>query len=142
MLLANELLFLTAEKSAASNATGGFARQLLVLVQEEPNASANRDFLTKILAAANLNLAQDALLAEIPAHESRSLATDLKALAPKQILVFGLTPAQLGLSFELQAYQPLNFYGYTWLFAEKLSTLEPDKTKKTLLWTALKQIFL
>jgi len=142
MLLANELLFLTAEKSACANATGGFARQLMVLVLEEPNASSNRDFLSKVLAAANLNLPQDALLAEIPAQESRALATDLKALGPKQVLVFGLTPAQLGLSFEIQAYQPLNFYGHTWLFAEKLSTLEPDKTKKTQLWTALKQIFL
>jgi hypothetical protein len=142
MLLANELLFLTAEKSACANATGGFARQLMVLVLEEPNASANRDFLAKVLAAANLNLSQDALLAEIPAQESRALANDLKALAPKQVLVFGLTPAQLGLSFEVQTYQPLNFYGHTWLFAEKLSTLEPDKTKKTQLWTALKQIFL
>ena len=142
MLLSNELLFLTAEKTALSDAIGGFLRHLAVLVAEEPAAAANRDFLAKILAAANLNLAQDALLAEIPVNEARVIAPDLNTHQPKQVLVFGLSPAQLGLSFEVPAYQPFNFYGCTWLFADRLSTLEPDKTKKTQLWTALKQMFL
>ncbi len=142
MLLSNELLFLTAEKPALSNAVGGFARQLMVLAREEPSASANRDFLAKVLAAANLNLAQDALLAEIPQGESRALAADLNEYKPRQVLVFGLLPTQLGLSFEAEYYQPLSFYGFTWLFADKLSALEPDKVKKTQLWSALKKIFL
>ena len=142
MLLANELLFLTAEKTALANATGGFARNLVVLALEEPNAAANRDFLTKVLAAANLSLAQDARFAEIPANESRALAPDLNEFKPKHVLIFGLSPAQLGLSFVVQAYQPCSFYGYTWLFADQLSALEPDKNKKTQLWSALKQIFL
>lgn len=142
MLLANELLFLTPEKTALANAVGGFSRNLIVLALEEPNATANRDFLTKVLAAANLNLAQDALFAEIPSNESRALAPDLNAFKPKQVLVFGLSPAQLGLTFEMQTYQPCAFYGSTWLFADQLSALEPDKSKKTQLWSALKQIFL
>jgi hypothetical protein len=142
MLLSNELLFLTAEKSALAEASGGFAKQVLVLAMAEPNSAANREFLVKVLAAAHLNLAQDTLLAEIPATEPRMLAKELQERQPKQVLVFGLSPAQLGLSIEIQAYQPFKFYGITWLFADPLSTLEPDKTKKTQLWTALKQIFL
>ena len=142
MLLSKELLFLAAEKSALSNAEGGFLRQLMVLALEEPHVSTNRAFLAKVLAAANLTMSQDALFAEIPAGEARSLAPDLKERQPKQILVFGLHPTQLGLSFEVQPYQILSFYGYTWLFADKLSVLEPDKTKKGQLWTALKQMFL
>lgn len=142
MLLSNELLFFTAEKSALAEAEGGFARRVAVLALEEPGAAANRDFLAKVLTAASLNLAQDALLAEIPAGESRALAPDLTERRPNQVLVFGLSPAQLGLSFEVQAYQPLAFYGCQWLFADKLSALEPDKAKKTQLWSALKQMFL
>jgi len=142
MLLSNELLFLTAEKSALADAKGGFARQVAVLALDEPTAAANRDFLAKVLAAAQLNLAQDAFLTEIPAAEPRALAPDLIEYQPKQVLVFGISPAQLGLSFEVQAYQPMTFYGCTWLFADKLSALESDKAKKTQLWTALKQMFL
>lgn len=142
MLFSNELIFIAAEKTVLDKAEGGFARNLLVLMLEEPQAAANREFLTKVLAAANLNLSQDALLAEIPTHEPRNLAPVLQSHQPKQVLIFGLSAAQLGLSFEVQAYQPVQFYGCTWLFADKLSTLEPDKTKKSQLWTALKQIFL
>ncbi len=142
MFLSNELLFIAADKSALAEAEGGFARQVLVLAIQEANVAANRDFLAKVLLAANLNLNQDALLAEIPVNQPRSLTPDLKERQPKQVLVFGLAPAQLGLSFEVQAYQPLTFYGCTWLFADRLSALEPDKTKKTQLWSALKQMFL
>jgi hypothetical protein len=142
MLLSNELLFVTAEKSALADAKGGFARQVAVLALKELNGSSNRDFLDKVLTAAQLNLAQDALLAEIPAGEPRTLSADFVELQPKQVLVFGLSPAQLGLSFEIQAYQPLTFYGCTWLFADPLSAIESDKTKKTQLWSALKQMFL
>ncbi|MFN0036459.1 MAG: hypothetical protein ACKVUS_15445 [Saprospiraceae bacterium] len=142
MLLSNELLFLAAEKTALAEAQGGFARQVMVLALQEPSDAANRDFLAKVLAAANLNLAQDALLAEMPAGEPRALAPDLKERQPKQVLVFGLSPAQLGLSFEVQAYQPISFYGCTWLFAHRLSAIESDKAKKTQLWAALKQMFL
>jgi len=142
MLLSNELLFLTAEKSALTDAKGGFARKVAVLALEEPNARSNRDFLDKVLTAAQLNLTNDTILAEIPAGEPRALASDLLDYQPKQLLVFGLSPAQLGLSFEVQAYQPLTFYGCTWLFADKLSAVESDKAKKTQLWTALKKMFL
>ncbi|MBK6993891.1 MAG: hypothetical protein KA138_02560 [Saprospiraceae bacterium] len=142
MVLSNELLFIAAEKSALAEAVGGFAREVMVLALNEPNAKTNREFLAKVLLAANLNLEQDALLAEIPANEPRSLAPDLNQRQPKQVLVFGLSPIQLGLSFEVQAYQPMPFYGSIWLFADSLSALESDKTKKTQLWSALKQMFL
>ncbi|MBC7774083.1 MAG: hypothetical protein H7246_01490 [Phycisphaerae bacterium] len=142
MLLSNELLFLTAEKSALADAKGGFDRQVAVLALKESSAVTNRDFLDKVLTAAQLNLAKDTFLAEIPATEARALGPDLAEHQPKQVLVFGLSPAQLGLSFEINAYQPLTFYGCTWLFADKLSAIESDKAKKTQLWSALKQMFL
>lgn len=142
MILSNELLFIAAEKSALNHAEGEFARKLMILALAEPMATTNRDFLTKVLAAANLNLPQDAVFAEIPSNEPVALAPDLKLREPKQVLVFGISPVQLGLSFEVQPYQPLQFYGSTWLFADKLSVLEPDKQKKGQLWTAIKQIFL
>lgn len=142
MLLSNELVFLAAEKSALADAKGGFARKVAVLALAESTNPANFDFLSKVLSAAQLNLETDTLFAEIPDGETRILAPDLQEYRPQYILVFGLSPSDLGLSFEVQAYQILNFYGCTWLFADRLSTLEPDKVKKGQLWAALKQIFL
>lgn len=140
-LLSDVSIFLAAEQTALEGAEGGFARRLAVLCLEEPDSQGNRAFLTKVLAAAQLNLNQDALLTEIPGKEPRSIAADLRRHQPLQVLVFGLTPAQLGLSVEIPLYQPFSFYGVTWLFADKLSALEPDKTKKSQLWTALQKIF-
>jgi hypothetical protein len=142
MLLQQELIFLAAEKTALGQAEGHFARKVAVLVLQEPGSAANRDFLTKVLSAAGLDLQQDTLLAEIPAHEPVSIAPDLQERKPLHLLVFGISPAQLGLSVQVVPYQPLSFYNATWLFSDALSILEPDKQKKSMLWNALKQLFL
>lgn len=142
MLFNQELIYIAAEKTALSNAEGSFARKVAVLALQEPNSAANREFLTKVLSAANLNLAQDTLLAEIPAQEPVSIAPDLQQRKPGQVLVFGISPAQLGLSIQISLYQPTAFYGATWLFADALSTLEPDKNRKSQLWNGIKTMFL
>ena len=142
MILSNELLFLAAEKTALADATGDYARKVVVLVLEEPQTLSNREFLGKVLAAAQLDLQRDTLLGEIPGWEPRAIAPDLQEFKPACLLIFGLTPSQLGLVIEPQAYQPLNFLNCTWLFADKLSSIEMDKAKKTQLWSALKQMFL
>ncbi|MBL7807921.1 MAG: hypothetical protein JNN28_08915 [Saprospiraceae bacterium] len=142
MLFNQELIYIAAEKTALSNAEGNFARKVAVLALQEPSSAANREFLTKVLAAANLNLTQDTLLAEIPAQEPVCIAPDLQQRKPGHILVFGISPAQLGLSIQISLYQPTAFYGATWLFADALSTLEPDKNRKSQLWNGIKTMFL
>ena len=143
MFSPDELIFIAPEHTASEFSSGNFARRVWILVLAEPSfAGTNRDFLAKVLAAANLNLEKDTLLAEIPASQPLKFSTDLKHKTPEQVLVFGLSPAQLGLNLEISLYKPVGFYGTTWLFADALSLLEPDKTRKGQLWTALKQIFL
>jgi hypothetical protein len=143
MFSPDELIFIAPEHSALDFSKGGFAKRVWVLVLEEPStAIANRDFLAKVLAAANLNLEKDTLFAEIPASIPVRFSTDLKQKEPEQVLVFGLSPAQLGLAIDTLPYNPIAFYGATWLFADVLSALEPDKNKKGQLWSALKQMFL
>ncbi|HAD11782.1 MAG TPA: hypothetical protein DCF33_05015 [Saprospirales bacterium] len=137
-----ELIFLAAEKTALAQAEGNFARKVAVLFLAEPNSAANREFIAKVLSAANLNLQQDTLFAELPAHEPVSIAPDLKERKPGHVLVFGISPAQLGLSIQISLYHPTAFYGATWLFADSLSTLEPDKNRKSQLWNGIKTMFL
>lgn len=142
MFAENDLIFIAPERRAAELSKGQFARRIWVLALAEPlHGAANREFLGKVLAAANLNLEKDTLFAEIPVGEPVTFSTDIKDKQPEHILVFGLSPAQLGLTLNMRPYTPFSFYGATWLFADALSALEPDKTRKGQLWSALKQLF-
>jgi len=142
MFLPDELIFMAPERPVLAFAEGGFARSVLVLTLEEPQASGNRDFLAKILSAAQLNLAQDTLLASVPADERLDLPPLLREKPAKQVLVFGLSASQIGLTLNTRPYQPFSFYGATWLFADSLAAIASDQAKKSLLWSALKGIFL
>jgi len=143
MFSPDELIFIAPERSAIELATGNFARRVWVLALAEPDSvDSNKTFLAKVLSAANLNLEKDTLFAEIPASMPIGFSTDLKSKQPEQVLVFGLPPAQLGLTLEIPSYKPVIFYGTNWLFADALSILEPDKNRKGQLWSALKQMFL
>ena len=142
MFVTDELVFIAPERGVESFAEGQYTRQILVLVLHEPASAGNRDFLAKIFAAAQLDLTRDSLFAQVPPHEPLSLPPFIREKRPAQVLVFGLPPTQLGLTLQVRPYQAVEFYGTTWLFADALSALEPDKTKKGLLWTALKALFL
>jgi len=142
MFSEKDLIFQVPERSVLDFTSGGFAQQILVVAAAEPGYPGNRDFLAKILAAARLDLEKDTLFAEVPAGESVSLLPAIKHKHAGHILVFGLSAAQLGIVAEITPYQPQIFYGATFLFADALSVLEPDKTRKGNLWLALRQIFL
>ncbi len=143
MFSPDELIFIAPERAASEFSQENFARRVWVLALKEPDFSAaNKAFLAKVLAAANLNLEKDTFFAEIPASEPLHFSADLKQKQPERVLVFGLPPAQLGLKIEIQFYKTIAFYGADWLFADALSALEPDKNRKSQLWSALKQMFL
>lgn len=143
MFSPDDLIFLAPDRPVSDLAGGHFARRIWVLALAEPAAAtANRDFLTKVLAAANLNLEKDTRFAEIPPNMPVHFSADMQHNKPAQVVVFGLQPAQIGLSVSMPLYQPVEFYGCTWLFADALSVLEPDKTRKGQLWSCLKQMFL
>ena len=113
-----------------------------MLFRSEPAHPGNLDFLKKILLAAGLDLEQDTLLAQIQETEQSSFLPKAKEKHPDTVLVFGPSPEQIGLNIQIPRYQPTPFYGTVLLFADKLSALEPDKTRKTNLWQALKQMYL
>lgn len=141
MFQSKELFFLLPDAESEPQAEGNGAKKVLILVQDEPQAPENRAFLTKILSAANLSMATDTRLIALPAGGNLSLSRLLHRYAVEKVLVFGIPPGQLGLRFEAPLYTPLHFYKIDWVFSDSLSALEPDKSKKGQLWSALKQLF-
>lgn len=142
MFSSKELIFATPSSLPNDIAQGQFAKGIWVLVAAEPAYPDNTDFLKKVLAAAQLDLERDTLFAEVPEAQPLDMATSIRIKPAGQILVFGIPPQQLGLHIQAPLFKPFNFYGATWLFADALSVLAPDKTKKGLLWTGLKSMFL
>lgn len=142
MFSPDELIFLIPDGSLPEHVEGGFARRILVVLEAETEAPELRPFLTKVLAAAQINLLQDALVIEVPAGRPVSILPVLKTKQPTHVLVFGIKPESLGLALQVKLYQPFHFYQSDFLFAEKLSLLEPDKTRKGHLWRALQAMFL
>ncbi|MDX2134298.1 MAG: hypothetical protein SFV52_05915 [Saprospiraceae bacterium] len=111
------------------------------MFEDDPGAVEDPLFLSRILAAAGIDLASDAYCFLTKKSTGVQIFPTKNGIKPEKVLVFGPDPTHLGLSIRAPLYQPTAFYGCTWLFSESLHTLQPDKNRKTLLWQALKRMF-
>ncbi len=146
MFSESDLLYLLPEGDFVAQAVGNFSRQVLLVVAAEPEHPQNLEFLKKVLAAAGLDIERDCLLLELPPDRYRDEAISLnqfwKTRCPETVLAFGIRPEQLGLRLQIHPYQITQFYQTQFLFADKLSLLEPDRERKGKLWNSLKIMFL
>jgi hypothetical protein len=133
------LYFNYPDQHLLSDAKGDFAKRVLVLTGTEGNNSLLYTFLEKVLGAVGVDLQKDALWVAIDPEQAPVSAIGLfKAKQPAHAIVFGLTPEQLGFNIQVPFYQPFEWQQAVFLWAETLQVLEPDRTKKTQLWQALK----
>ncbi|WP_346238767.1 hypothetical protein ABDK00_004940 [Niabella insulamsoli] len=98
------------------------------------------EFLTQLLKACQLGLSDVALINfnNYEKIDSDAIRNHFDASA---ILMFGVTPHDFNLPFDIPAYQVQKFAGYTVIHAPALENLQTDKPGKGKLWTGLKQIF-
>jgi len=100
-------------------------------------------FLTKMLSACKLNLADVAIVN----HATSEVAIDRlkEQLYPKHVLLFGVEPASIQLPISFPAFKDQAYAGTTYLFAPGLSQLnqetEEAKQAKRKLWDCLKKMF-
>ena len=97
------------------------------------------DFLTKILAACKLTLADIAIVnlaSEKNDHEALT-----KELNSKKVLLFGISPTSIKLPFQIPHFQIQRFNDQEFITAPDLETLESDKELKKLLWTSFQRLF-
>jgi hypothetical protein len=97
-------------------------------------------FLTKLLAACNLDIADVAVL-NFQDHNSSEFNEILNFFQPKVVLLFDVEPTDFGLpmifpQFQVQAYKDAVFVS-----SPSLDVIEPDKSLKGKLWVCLKKIF-
>ncbi|MFM2269212.1 MAG: hypothetical protein RL757_2653 [Bacteroidota bacterium] len=137
-------IFLTNENELQKNSLQSDAPKRCLVLFDDENGNASTDFLKKILSAAKLNPDADCQIVGIPTDLEGvlSLSNRLAANDVRQILVFGIAPAQLGLRIAPPQYQPFFFNNCQWLFVEKCTTIEQNIEIKKKLWANLQAIFL
>ena len=97
-------------------------------------------FLTKLLAACNLNLADVAIL-NFQDHSSSEFNEILNFFKPKVVLLFNIQPAEFGLPMIFPQFQVQGYKDSVFVSSPSLEMIEPDKTLKGKLWVCLKKIF-
>lgn len=92
-----------------------------------------RELLTNILKAVKIEMEE----VDIWVNNDDNTPDFFQKNAPtQQILVFGITPPQIGLNMENVLYYPINILGKKLLFSNDL-----DQINKKSLWAALKVVF-
>jgi hypothetical protein len=97
-------------------------------------------FLTKLLAACNLNLA-DVAIFNFQDHSSSEFNEILNYFKPKVVLLFDVEPAEFGLPMIFPQFQVQGHKDAVFVTSPSLNVIEPDKSLKGKLWVCLKKIF-
>ncbi len=122
----------------------GYQQKVLILVSE-PKAKtlneADAGFLEKILSAVNLDMAKVDFI-NIDALDKQTDFKDmLSSKTVHHFITFGVPLKRLKLEILLVPYQIKPVEGINFLFADPLSTLQSDISKKKALWLCLKKMF-
>lgn len=97
-------------------------------------------FLTKLLAACNLNLGDVAIL-NFQDHNSAEFNEIFNFFKPKAVLLFSVEPGEFGLPMIFPQFQVQGYKDAMFVFSPSLDVIEPDKSLKGKLWVCLKKIF-
>ena len=97
-------------------------------------------FLTKLLVACNLNLA-DVAIFNFQDHISSEFNEILNFFKPKLVLLFDIEPGEFGLPMIFPQFQVQGYKDSIFVSSPSLEIIEPDKTLKGKLWVCLKKIF-
>jgi len=97
-------------------------------------------FLSKLLTACNLSLADVAIL-NFQNHNSSGFNEILNYYKPKVVLLFDVEPGEFGLPMIFPQFQVQGYKDAVFVSSPSLDTIEPDKSLKGKLWICLKKIF-
>ncbi len=97
-------------------------------------------FLTKLLAACKLSLADVAIL-NFQGHEPSQFNEIINYFKPKSVLLFDTKPAEFGMPMNFPDFQVQGYKDVVFVSSPSLETIEPNKDLKGKLWTCLKKIY-
>lgn len=145
----NFKVFVLPEGEAPPTAGYGQGQKGLLVIYapgETPTETLN-GFLNKILQAIKYDLERDAITYYKTPQHPLSLADLVREGAFQHVLLFGITPAQIGLNLDISTYEPTTWEHTHILPADGLEAIYRErqaggKEKSARLWAMLKQTFL
>lgn len=109
------------------------------IILQKTDLERYQQLLEKILAAVHLDMNQDVYLVSTDELKGFPLYTLLdKDTSDHTILIFGLTPQQLGLNLRSDRYRVRNLLGHKIIFVGALQDIQGDQQEKKQLWEILK----
>ncbi|MBX5438103.1 MAG: hypothetical protein IRZ29_01035 [Thermoflavifilum sp.] len=116
------------------------ARKLIVLVQALEKMPSLQQLLHDILQSCKLDPEQDAEVIYVEPGEEWSWRQIKQRWDPAAIILFGVSLTDMAQP-ALSPYQPVTLDAVQFLYADPLAMLHEDKSRKKLLWQALKRMF-
>lgn len=97
-------------------------------------------FLTKLLAACNLTIA-DVAIVNFQQYKSSDFDKIIDHFKPKAVLLFDIAPGEFGMPMIFPQFQVQRYKDAVFVSSPSLEVIEPDKVLKGNLWVCLKKIF-
>ncbi len=123
---------------------GGNKKKIIFLVNDVQNKyldDIQMTFLSDLLSACQLTMADIALVNFSQNNDKTYHLLDEQLGAKKKILMFGVTPQQLDLPFGIPFFQIQNFNEQSYLVCPSLQQIQQDQMLKKQLWDSLQKIF-
>lgn len=117
-------------------------RTLIVVRYENAVHLPNKQlsFLTKLLTACNLNLA-DVAIFNFQSHGASQFNDIINYFKPKAVLLFETKPNEFGMPMNFPDFQVQAYKDSVFVSSPSLETIEPNKDLKGKLWICLKKIY-
>ena len=97
-------------------------------------------FLTKLLTACHLNLA-DVAIFNFQNHDASQFNDIINYFKPKAVLLFETKPNEFGMPMNFPDFQVQAYKDSVFVSSPSLETIEPNKDLKGKLWVCLKKIY-
>lgn len=114
---------------------------LIVFYSDSANESLSEHlkvFLSNVLKAANKSIDNVLIINAFYGVNGSKVAGIFEV---NQIIAFGVFPNEIAMQINAVLYSSVKLNGKDYLFAEALSDIEKDKSKKIQLWQAMKTFF-
>lgn len=131
-------------ENATIASLGGNSKKIIFLINNSENSFLSEeemDMLNNLLTACKITMEDIAL---INYHQNVHLKYEelINQFTPKKVLIFGVTPAQLGLPFHVPFFQLQKFQQQIYFLSPSFENFLTDTALKKELWTGLKKLFL
>lgn len=114
--------------------------KILVVYGAIAEAKESQEFLEKILSAVSIQASEVTHIVQLT-EENASLSEWTGWATCEVAIFFGISPASLGIHYELKPYQAKLISGRKLLSCDGLEQIRQTEGLKKSLWTALKSIF-